>query len=60
MGFYEQQLRRADKEFYRIKKLLPNKGDARKVLVKWKGYHDKFNRWLSKKGAGVEKGYVRV
>lgn len=45
---YEQQVQKAYQGVYRIGKVLPNKKNTERVLVKWKGYPDKFKRWISK------------
>ena len=45
-SFYEQELQKTKQQLYRIEKVLKKKGD--KMLVKWKGYSDKFNCWIHK------------
>ena len=46
-GFYYNELQKTDlKDFALIEKVLKKKGD--KVFVKWDGYDDKFNQWISK------------
>ena len=42
-SFYEKEL-----EQIRIEKVLKRKGD--KLYVKWKGYDNRFNSWIDKKG----------
>ena len=44
-SFYEQQLQKAVQDKFRIEKVLRKRRGQ--VLVKWKGYSDKFNTWLS-------------
>lgn len=44
-SFYEQQLQKTTQSKFRIEKVLrKRRGQA---LVKWKGYPDKFNSWIS-------------
>ena len=48
--FYEQDLQKVtveDDDLFRIDKVVKRKGD--KVLVRWKGWSDKYDTWLSKK-----------
>ena len=48
--FYEQDLQKVgykDDGVFRIEKIVKRKGD--KVLVKWKGWPDKYNSWLDKR-----------
>ena len=35
------------KKSFRIEKVLERKGD--KLYIKWKEYHNSFNRWINKK-----------
>lgn len=44
-SFYEQQMQKAMQDTFRIEKVIRKRKD--RVLVKWKGYPDKFNSWLS-------------
>ena len=44
--FYEKGLRKANQQEFRIERVI-KKGD--KLYVKWKGYHNSFNRWIYKK-----------
>ena len=45
--FYREELQKADQTIYRIEKVLRRTKD--KALVKWKGYPDEFNSWVSLK-----------
>ena len=48
--FYEQDLQNVtveDNDLFRIDKIVKRKGD--KVLVRWKGWPDKYDTWLNKK-----------
>ena len=44
--FYEQELQKTEQNVFRVEKVVKRKGD--KLLVKWKGYSDKFNSWIDK------------
>ena len=46
-SFYEKELKKTNKEKFRIEKVLIRKGD--KLYVKWKGYDSRFNSWVDKK-----------
>ena len=46
-SFYEQELQKADQEVYRIEKVLKKDYRNKRMFVKWKGYPDKFNRWIA-------------
>lgn len=48
-SFYSQELQKIDKkdDIYRIDKIV--KEEKNRVLVKWLGYPDSFNSWVSKK-----------
>ena len=46
-SFYEKELKKTNKEKFRIEKVLIRKGD--KLYVKWKGYGSRFNIWVDKK-----------
>ena len=43
--FYEPELQKTSQELFRIEKVL--KKGKRKSLVKWKGYSNDFNSWIS-------------
>ena len=50
--FYQQELQVVDKklpEVYRIEKIIRthNKGKHKQYLVKWHGYDDSHNSWIS-------------
>ena len=45
--FYREELQKTDQEVYRIEKFIRKTKD--KALVKWKGYPDQFNSWVSLK-----------
>ena len=45
--FYREELQKTDQEVYRIEKVIRKTKD--KALVKWKGYPDEFNSWVSLK-----------
>ena len=44
--FYQKELQKTNQKF-RIEKVLKRKGDQ--LYVKWKGYDNRFNSWISKK-----------
>ena len=45
--FYQEELQKTDQKVYRIEKVIRKTKD--KALVKWKGYPDQFNSWISLK-----------
>ena len=45
-SFYEKELRKTGQKEFRIEKVIKRKGD--KLYVKWKGYDNSFNSWISK------------
>ena len=45
--FYENELQSANKQEFRIEKVITRKGD--KLYVKWKGNDNSFNSWIDKK-----------
>ena len=46
-SFYEQELQRAKQQTFRIAKVLRRDNRKKLALVKWSGYPDKFNSWVS-------------
>ena len=48
-SFYEQELQRAKQQTFRIEKVIRRDNKKRLSLVKWSGYPDKFNSWVSSK-----------
>ena len=46
-SFYEQELQKAKQETFRIEKILKSDNNKKIALIKWKGYPDKFNSWIS-------------
>ena len=46
-SFYEKELQRTNQKEFRIEKVIDRKGN--KLYVKWKGYNNSFNSWISKK-----------
>ena len=51
-SFYEKELQKTSQEKFRIEKVLKRKGD--KLHVKWKGYDNRFNSWISKKWSHIK------
>ena len=47
-SFYEKELQKTSQEKFRLEKVLKRKGN--KLYVKWKGYDNRFNSWVNKKG----------
>ena len=47
-SFYEKELQKTCQKKFEIEKLLKRKGD--KLYVYWKGYDNRFNSWIDKKG----------
>lgn len=45
--FYEQELSPTSIEVFRIEKIIRKDKKKRRALVKWKGYSEKFNSWVS-------------
>ena len=45
--FYREELQKTDQTIFRIEKVTRKTKD--KALVKWKGYRDEFNSWVSSK-----------
>ena len=46
-SFYEKELQKAKQQTFRIEKVIRRDNKKKKALVKWKGYSDKFNLWVS-------------
>ena len=46
-SFYESELLKAKQEVFRIEKVLRRDHKNKKALVKWKGYSNDFNSWVS-------------
>ena len=46
-SFYEKELQKAKQQTFRIGKVVRRDNKKKKALVKWKGYSDKFNSWVS-------------
>ena len=46
-SFYEKELQKAKQQTFRIGKVIRRDNKKKKALVKWKGYSDKFNSWVS-------------
>ena len=44
--FYEEELQKTNQKEFRIEKVIKKKGN--KLYVKWKGYDNSFNSWISK------------
>ena len=49
-SFYEKELQKTNQNKFRIEKVIRRKDD--KLYVKWKGYDNRFNSWIDKKGLG--------
>ena len=48
-SFYEQKLQKAKQQTFRIEKVIRRDNKKKMALVKWSGYPDKFNSWVSSK-----------
>ena len=46
-SFYEKELQKVKQQTFRIEKVVKRDNKKKKALVKWKGYSDKFNSWVS-------------
>ena len=49
-SFYEPELLKAKQEVFRIDKVIRRDYKKKQALVKWKGYSDDFNSWISIQG----------
>ena len=47
--FYKQELQKAKQQTFRIEKVIKRDNKKKMALVKWIGYPDKFNSWVSLK-----------
>ena len=45
--FYEKELQKANRQEFRIEKVIKRKGD--KLYIKWKGSDNSFKSWIDKK-----------
>ena len=46
-SFYEQELQKAKQQTFRIENVIRRDNKKKIALVKWNGYPDKFNSWIS-------------
>ena len=46
-SFYEQELQKTTQEIFRIDEVILCDNKRKRALVKWRGYPDKFNSWIS-------------
>ena len=46
-SFYEQELQKTTQEIFRIDEVILRDKNRKRALVKWRGYPDKFNSWIS-------------
>ena len=46
-SFYEQELQKTNQEIFRIEKVIRRDNKRNRALVKWSGYPDQFNSWIS-------------
>ena len=46
-SFYEKELQKTNQKEFRIEQVFKRKGD--KLYFKWKGYDNRFNKWINKK-----------
>ena len=46
-SFYEKELQKAKQKTFRIEKVVRRDNKKKKALLKWKGYSDNFNSWVS-------------
>ena len=45
--FYERELQKSKQQTFRVEKVLRRDKKKNLALVKWSGYLDKFNSWVS-------------
>ena len=45
--YFKNELQKTNQKEFGIEKVIKREGD--KLYVKWKGYNNLFNRWISKK-----------
>ena len=45
-SFYEPELLKADRDVFRIEKVIKRDYKKKQALVKWRGYSDDFNSWI--------------
>ena len=48
-SFYEKELQKTKQKTFRIEKIIKKDNKNKLALVKWSGYPDKFNSWISSK-----------
>ena len=48
-SFFQQELQKAKQQTFRIEKVIRRDNKKKMALVKWSGYPDKFNSWVSSK-----------
>ena len=48
-SFYNQELQKTKQQTFRIEKIIRRDNKKKMALVKWSGYPDKFNSWVSSK-----------
>ena len=48
-SFYEKELQKTKQKTFRIEKIIKKDDKNKLALVKWSGYPDKFNSWISSK-----------
>ena len=46
-SFYTEELLKAEKDVFRIEKVIPRDYKKKQALVKRKGYSDDFNSWIA-------------
>jgi len=46
-SFYEPELLKAEQDVFRIEKIIQRNYKKKQALVKWKGYSDEFNSWVT-------------